>query len=80
MEGRNRLGLDVIEHASAARHRAGVPVLELAARDEHHRVLVVRALVGRNQVRGTNLPRPVVVGKCVTNTTGSPGSPSFSHG
>ena len=29
---------------------------------------------------GTNLPRPVAVGKCSVNTTGCPGSPSFSHG
>src|SRR5262252_6094132 len=29
---------------------------------------------------GTNLPRPDGVGKFSMNTTGSPGSPSFTHG
>jgi len=29
---------------------------------------------------GTNRARPVAVGKCAWNTTGSPGSPSFSQG
>src|SRR5260221_12099645 len=55
VEGRDGLRLDVVEHGRATRHRAGVPVFELPARDKHHRVAVVRAFVGRNQVRGYEL-------------------------
>jgi len=39
---------------------------------------------GRSAARirsaGTNLARPVGVGKCVVKTTGCPGSPSSVHG
>ena len=76
----DRLGLDVVERRRAARHRPGVPVLELTAGDEHHRVLGVGALGGGDRIRRHELAAALAVGKFSMKTTGSPGSPSFTHG
>jgi len=74
-------GSGSIESSAAARRViapcASVPA---GACDEHRRIVRIGTLGGRNEIRRHEPATAVLGGKRSTKTTGSPGSPSLTHG